>query len=234
VAAGANCTISVKFTPSAAGSRSADLAITDNATGSPQSVSLSGTGISIGANVSPSSLLFGNQSVGATSTAQAVTLTNSGNAALSVTSIAVFGVNASDFTQNNNCGSSVAASAKCSIVVLFTPSALGTRTAALSISDNATGSPQSVSLSGTAGHDVVLSWTASTTGGVAGYNIYRGTKSGGESSTPLNSGPINGTDYTDETVTAGVQYYYTITSVTSDGGAQSAPSSETNATVPSP
>jgi phosphatidylethanolamine-binding protein (PEBP) family uncharacterized protein len=234
VAAGANCTINVTFKPTAAGSRSAAVAITDNATGSPQSASLSGTGVSIGVTVSPSSVAFGNQSVGVASSAQTVTLTNSGNSALSITSIAVFGVNASDFVQNNTCGSSVAANANCTIVVMFTPSAIGACTAALSISDDATGSPQSVSLSGTGGHDVVLSWTASTTAGVAGYNIYRGTKSGGESSTALNSTPTNGTDYTDDSVTPGVEYYYTVTSVTSDGGTQSAPSSETTAIIPSP
>src|ERR1039457_2701118 len=125
------------------------LAITDNATGSPQSVSLSGTGISTGANVSPSNLLFGNQSVGTSSTAQTVTLTNSGNSALSISSVAVLGVNASDFAQSNNCGSSLAAGASCAISLTFTPSAASSRTAALAITDNATGSPQSVSLSGT-------------------------------------------------------------------------------------
>ena len=113
--------------------------------------------------------------------------------------------------------------------MLFTPSAAGARTAALSISDSATGSPQSVSLSGTGSHDVVLSWTASPTSGVIGYDIYRGTTSGGESSTPLNSTPINGTNFTDENVTAGVEYYYLVTSVASDGVTQSAASTETAA-----
>ena len=184
VAAGANCTISLTFTPSAAGSRAASLAINDNATGSPQSVSLSGTGISTVANVSPSSLAFGNQSVGASSTAQAVTLTNSGNSALSVTSIAVFGTNASDFAQTNNCGISVAAGANCTISITFTPSAAGSRAAALAIADNAAGSPQSVSLSGT-GISTVASVSPSS---VAFGNQSVGATSTSQAVTLTNSG----------------------------------------------
>jgi fibronectin type 3 domain-containing protein len=64
---------------------------------------------------------------------------------------------------------------------------------------------------------------------VAGYNVYRGTSSRGEDSTPLNSTPINGTRYVDENVTAGTTYYYVVKSVGSNGGL-SAPSNETKAT----
>ena len=234
VAAGASCAISVTFTPIASGSRAASLSIANSA--SPQTVSLGGTGASSadGVNLSPSSLAFSNQPVEMTSTAQTVTLTNNSTTALSISNLAVTGANSSDFVQNNNCGSSVAVGANCTIVVLFTPSAIGARTAALSVSDNATGSPQTVSMSGTGIHDVVLSWTASPTQGVIGYYIYRGTTSGGESSTPLNSTPTNGTTFADETVTAGATYYYLVTSVASDGVMQSAASTETAATVPSP
>jgi fibronectin type 3 domain-containing protein len=153
---------------------------------------------------------------------------------LSISSFAVTGTNSSDFVQNNTCGTSVAAGANCTIVVLFTPSIAGTETAAITISDNATGSPQSVSLSGTGSHDVILSWSASTTSGVTGYNVYRGTASGGESSTPLNSTPISGTTFTDESVTAGTEYYYLVTSVTSNDATQSPASPETAVTVPTP
>jgi len=104
----------------------------------------------------------------------------------------------------------------------------------LSISNSASATAQTVSLTGAGGHDVVLTWTASPTDGIIGYNIYRGTSSGAESKTPLNANPINGTDYTDENVTAGEQYYYVVTSVTSDGETQSAPSPEATATVPTP
>ena len=232
VAAGGKCTISVTFTPAASGSRSAALSIADNASGSPQTVSLTGTGTAPVASVSPTSLTFSSQAVDTTSSAQTVTLTNSGNAALSITSLTFTGTNASDFAHTDTCGTSVAAGANCTIAVLFTPSASGARTAALSIADNATGSPQTVSLSGTGSHDVILSWTASATTGVTGYYIYRGTTSGGESSTPLNPTSLDGTRYTDESVTAGTKYYYVVKAVASNGVTLSAASNEASATVP--
>ena len=147
VAAGANCTISVTFTPTAPGTRSSSLSITDNASGSPQSVSLTGTGAAASAPVvslSASSLAFASQTVGTTSAAQSVTLSNTGNASLNLTSVSASG----DFAQTNTCGSSVAAGANCTFSVTFTPTASGTRTGTLSITNNASGSPQSVSLTG--------------------------------------------------------------------------------------
>src|SRR5208282_3531566 len=148
VTAGANCTMSVTFTPTASGTRTAAVTLTDNATGSPQTVSLSGTGTAAVASLSPSSLSFASQAVGATSAAQTITLNNTGNAALTLTSVALTGTNPSDFAQTNNCGSSVAAGANCTISVTFTPAAMGTLTTAVTLTDNATGSPQSVSLTG--------------------------------------------------------------------------------------
>jgi hypothetical protein len=241
VAAGANCTISVTFTPSASGSRTASVSITDNASGSPQTVSLSGTGAGTGALVSLSatSLAFGNQPIEVSSTTQTVTLSNTGNAALSITSLALTGTNAGDFAQTNTCGSSLAGGANCTLVVWFTPSVAGSEAASLSIADNCSGSPQTVSLSGTGIHDVVLSWNASTTSGIVGYNVYRGTTSGGESATPLNSSPVAAgctstatCTYTDVTVVAGTTYYYTVTAVASDGVQSAASTQAGPATVP--
>jgi fibronectin type 3 domain-containing protein len=92
-----------------------------------------------------------------------------------------------------------------------------------------------VGLSGTGSHDVILSWTASATPpAVTGYNVYRGTASGGESSTALNSTLISGTTYTDENVTAGTTYYYVVKAIASNGVTLSAPSKEAAAAVPSP
>ena len=234
VAASANCTISVTFTPAASGTRTAAVTLTDNTAGSPQTVSLSGTGTASLASLSPTSLAFGNQSVGTTSTTQTVTLSNTGNTALSITSLALTGTNASDFAQSNTCGSSLAAGANCTIAVMFTPSVPGTEAASLSIADNSSGSPQRVPLSVAGTHDVILSWTASTTPGVVGYNVYRGTTSGGPYPTQLNSTPINGTTYSDETVQAGQTYYYVVTAVASDDVTQSADSVPAPATVSSP
>ncbi|MBO0780431.1 MAG: choice-of-anchor D domain-containing protein, partial [Ktedonobacteraceae bacterium] len=151
LAAGANCTINVSFTPTGAGNSSANLTITDNASTSPQNVALSGTGVvpAPAVSLSSSSLNFGSQKVGVTSAAQNVTLTNSGTAVLTISGISVAGANAGDFAQTNTCPGTLAAGANCSISVKFTPGAAGNRSASLTITDNASNSPQSVGLSGT-------------------------------------------------------------------------------------
>ena len=149
VAAGANCSINITFTPSASGPVTAALYIADNVSGSPQTVSLSGTGTAAAVSLSPASLAFGNLAIGTVSAAQTTTLTNSGNAALSISGLSVYGANAGDFVETNNCGNSVAAGANCTISVTFKPSASGAATATLAVADNASGSPQTVSLSGT-------------------------------------------------------------------------------------
>ncbi|MGC9997852.1 MAG: choice-of-anchor D domain-containing protein [Terriglobia bacterium] len=226
------CTLTVTFKPSSAGTRTASLMFADNAAGSPQTVNLAGTGIASTVSLSTSTLSFGTQAVATSSAAQTVTLTNTGTAALVVTNLAVVGANVGDFAEiANTCRGSVAAGGTCTIGVTFTPSAGGERTAALSIADNAPTSPQTVSLSGAGSHDVILSWTASEAIGTVSYNVYRGTTSGGESSTPLNASPINGTTYVDESVAPGATYYYVVTAVGSNGK-QSAASGETEATVP--
>jgi len=98
---------------------------------------------------------------------------------------------------------------------------------------------QTVSFSGTGIHDVILSWTASTTPRVVGYYVYRGTALGGESTKALNSSPAAAgctstttCTYTDATVVAGTTYYYTVTAVASNDVTQSADSNQVSATVP--
>jgi hypothetical protein len=145
VSAAGNCTFSVTFTPSAAGTRSGSILIQDDAAGSPHVINLTGTGSGAVATLSPASLTFSAQPVGTSSAAQTVTLTNTGNATLTVATIQITG----DFAQVNNCPSTLAANANCTINVTFTPTAPGTRSGSLTISDNAQGSPQIVSLTGT-------------------------------------------------------------------------------------
>lgn len=101
-----------------------------------------------GAGLSPSSLSFGNQVVNTTTAAQTVTLTNTGTATLNISSIALTGSNASDFAQTNTCPSSLAANGTCTITLTFSSSANGSRSASVTITDNAANSPQSASLSG--------------------------------------------------------------------------------------
>jgi hypothetical protein len=154
LAIGASCNVNVTFDPGAAGSRSANLTLTDNANDSPQTAALSGTGVATapGVALSPGSLSFGNQNTGTTSSPQTVTLTNNGNAPLTITSITIAGTNAGDFAQTNTCptgSSTLAANATCTISVTFTPAANGTRSGNVTITDNAGGSPQTIALSGT-------------------------------------------------------------------------------------
>jgi hypothetical protein len=141
-APGASCTITVSFTPSATGARSTSVSVTDNAPGSPQLVSLSGTGIAPSASLSTSSLFFGGQLVGSTSAPQSVTLSNIGAAPMNITSIAAN----NDFSQTNNCGVSLAAGESCAINVSFTPTSAWSRGGSILITDNSYGSSTQVLL----------------------------------------------------------------------------------------
>jgi hypothetical protein len=98
-------------------------------------------------SLAPTSLTFPPQALGTTSAPHTVTLKNTGNATLSISSIKVSG----DFSQTNRCSSMVAAGAGCTLSVTFKPKANGTRTGAVTITDNASPATQTVSLTGTGG-----------------------------------------------------------------------------------
>jgi hypothetical protein len=137
----------VTFTPSQAGPRSASITITDNTTGSPDSVSLSGVGLTPGpdATLSPTSLTFGDQADSTTSSPQSLTLSNYGETTLSIT-----GITASpNFGQTNSCNSTLASGDSCTVEVTFTPGSTGSLDGTLSCADNAADSPQTAALSGT-------------------------------------------------------------------------------------
>jgi len=114
-------------------------------------------------SLSTTGLTFASQSVGTSSTPQLVTVSNTGNATLVFSSILVSGANSGDFTQTNTCGTSVSAGGSCEINVTFTPGASGTRTGTLTLTDNASTSPQTVSLSGTGAASTVSLSTSSLT-----------------------------------------------------------------------
>jgi hypothetical protein len=150
LAAGASCTIAVTFRPTTIGALHATLSVASNATGSPQSVSLTGTGAaSTLIAIAPASLTFPNTVSGAESEAQAITVSNTGTGAVGLTSITVSGANPSSFEELNVCGASLGPGASCTILVAFRPNSAAAQKATLSITDNATGSPQTVALSGT-------------------------------------------------------------------------------------
>ena len=173
LAINANCAVNVTFTPTANGTRTAALSITNNGPGSPNGVNLTGAtppGITI--SLSPRAISFPNQYVGTSGLPQSVTVTNTGALAVSLTNVAA---SPGDFGVLNACGSTLAVGNSCSIGVFFDPTTSGTRNGTLTITDSATGSPQTVSLSGS-GQDFSLAASGSSSatvspGQTASYTI---------------------------------------------------------------
>jgi len=160
---GAYCQFYVSFTPNSLGAVTDQIYITDNAGGTPggsgglpgsqQIINLTGTGVTAATavTVAPTALSFSSQAVGTTSPPQSVSITNTGTQTLNITNITTG--TSGDFSQTNTCLSqpyngSLAVGQSCNVSVTFNPTASGTRASSLSITDNATGSPQSVSLTG--------------------------------------------------------------------------------------
>jgi hypothetical protein len=145
LAVGKTCEVKVTFTPSGVGAVKGVLSFSDNASGSPQSEVLSGTGVEP-ATLSPVSATYAKQKVGTTSAAKTFTLTNNQAAALTSIAISTTG----DFAvSTNTCGTTLAAKGKCTITVVFEPAQTGTLTGQLTISDSAGNSPQTSTLTGT-------------------------------------------------------------------------------------
>jgi len=134
------CTITAKFTPQGTGARTAYIQIFDNDPTSPQIVNLSGVGVAPAATFSSPSLNFGVVTLGSGSS-MALTLTNSGNAAMNVSNISAAG----DYSQSNNC-SALAPQQSCSITVTFSPSGSWSRMGLLTVQDDA--GVQTIALSG--------------------------------------------------------------------------------------
>lgn len=141
------CTITVTFAPTGTGAQTGTVNIADSASNSPQTISLTGSG-QLPLGISPASLTFSQQTVGTSSAAQNINVTNHEKVTVNFTSVTITGPNSSDFTQNNTC-TSLSSGATCTVSVTFTPSAKGTRRATLTLTDSATNSPQTAKLSGT-------------------------------------------------------------------------------------
>ncbi len=160
VQAGASCMMNVAFAPETTGAFSASIALTDNSGNVPtasQAVFLSGTGTPAAptANVTPTTLTFGSQSAGTSSGPESVSLSNTGSLPLQISSIAIVGANSTEFkiASGTTCqtgGGTLGVSASCNVNVSFVPLSSGAKSAMLSFSDNVSGSPQIVALSGTA------------------------------------------------------------------------------------
>jgi len=179
---------------------------------------------------SPSSMSFGTVAVGKNAT-QTGSLTAS-NSDVIVSSAAWNGEGYS--VSGITFPATVPAGKSASFTVTFAPQTAEASTGSVTFDSNASNSPATETLSGTgtqaSSHSVALSWDASTSQ-VAGFNIYRGTKSGGPYA-KLNSSLL-GTSYTDASVQAGSTYYYVATSVNSNN-VESAYSTQAMAAIPNP
>jgi phospholipase C len=156
VSPGASCTINVTFAPTTTRGRTGMITINDGAPTTPQRLYLSGNGAA--AVLSPTSLVFGNQALGSNSMAQAVTLTNTQSTPVTISNIATAG----DFSQTNNCGSTLGAGLFCTLNVIFTPTSAGTRSGTLTVTDSAGNSPQITMLTGAGVSAVTLNPSSMT------------------------------------------------------------------------
>ncbi len=172
LAANASCQVNVTFTPSLPGTRTAAVSVTSNSFNHPINVPLTGTGNGSLVSLSPPIVTFPDQYVGTSGLPQSAQLTNNGNAPLTITSVTA---SPSDFAPLSTCGNTLAPGGSCSIGVFFDPTTSGTRNGTLTVTDNASGSPQTASLTGV-GQDFSLSPSGSSTatvspGGTATYAI---------------------------------------------------------------
>jgi hypothetical protein len=232
VPSGGSSSFNVGFAPASAGTFSGSITLISNTTNSPLVLSLSGTGVATvrQLSASPASLSFGSLTTG-TSATQSVTITNNGNSSVSISQVSASGAG---FTTNGiTLPLSLAAGQSTSISVAFAPASAGNLSGSVTVVSNATNSPLVVALSGTGStpvsHTVSLSWTPSSPT-FSGFNVYRGTTSGGPY-TRVDTSMISATSYVDSGVSSGQTYYYVATEVDSSG-TESSYSSEVSATIP--
>jgi hypothetical protein len=240
VSAGNSVSLSVAFSPSNASAATGALVISSSDLETPVRVPLSGSGEKAAPElqISPASISFGSRALNS-STFQSVTLTNTGNVGLKLSSISLG--HAAFSVTGLASGISLSPDQKLAFQVWFRPSAAGNSSASLTVNSASLSAPVKLAISGSAttsssgapsttpSHAVSLDWNASTSS-VAGYHIYRGGASGG----PYNriSGSIVGSlTYKDTGVESGDRYYYVVTAVESDGS-ESAYSNEVAVEIP--
>lgn len=232
---GASVELPVIFKPTASGSSTGVMTLQSTAKDSPLSIDLTGTGVPKGSagpilGVTPATLSFGSVTVGSSASLQA-TLTAS-SAAVTISSDAS---TSSEFALSGlSLPATIAAGKSVAVTIKFTPNASGAASGKAGFTSNATGSPTVEQLTGTgvaqsSSHYVSLSWKAAG-GTPVGYNVFRGTSSGGPYEI-INTALEASTTYTDNTVVAGTTYYY-VTSAVNAQGKESAYSNIVKAVIP--
>jgi len=228
---GQSYTFSTVFAPTSSGTASGSIAIVSDASNSNLTIALSGSATASGQLLlSPATLDFGSITVGQNKSLTA-TLSASGS---SVTVSSASTSNPEFSLSGVSFPLALAAGQSAPVSVTFTPQSSGTASGTISFSSNASTTPLVEALTGTgvAQHQVQLSWGASSSSGITGYNVYRGGVSGGPY-TKINSALVVGTTYSDSSVQAGKTYFY-VTTALNGSGTESAYSNEVQATVPSP
>jgi hypothetical protein len=229
---GKSSTFNAVFQPSATGAVSGSISLVSNAPGSPTAIALSGTGVAATEllTFSTNSIAFGNVNDGSSATL-GVTITNTGNSNVTISGITVSGTGYS--LSGASTPVTLNPTQSTTFSVIFSPTTAGSLTGSVTVTSNATGSPATVTLSGTGvqqtTHTVALSWTASTST-VSGYNVYRSTTSG-TGYAKINTSLVGGVSYTDSSVTNSTTYYYVTTAVDSSGN-ESAYSNQATAAIP--
>lgn len=232
IAAGQSVTLSIKFAPTSAGSKTGTLSLVSDAQNSSATVSLSGNGMAVGQlAVSPSTLTFGSVAVGGSKS-----LTGTLTASSSSIAVSSAGWNGQGYAVSGiTFPTTVSAGQSVNFTVTFTPQIAGASSGSISFASDASNSPNTETLNGTGTqltqHTVNLSWDPSTSP-VIGYNVYRGTNSGGPYA-KLTSSPQPGTNYADQSVQSGLTYFYVATSIDSSS-TESPYSNQTTAVIPTP
>lgn len=189
--------------------------------------SASSTSASPTLSVNPGTLDFGQVAVGSNNVLPLL-ITNPGPSQVMISQLSAsgsgFSVSAAGLPISLGAGQST------SVSVTFSPSAAGNTSGSLSVISTAANSVATISLAGAGAHSVDLTWSASTTPGITGYDVYRGTTLGGPY-TKLNTTIVQGTNYTDDTAQTGQTYYYVTTAVGSQN-AESAYSNSAEAVIP--
>ena len=204
LAAGQSCTLVVAFVPQSAGALTETIAATDNTASPNVTLTLTGTGVAAAlppqATLSGTAIAFNPATVGSTTAAPGITLTNTGGSSLSLASITMGGVNLDQFAESNTCGSSLAAGATCTITASFVPTQVGSFTAVVTITDNAGGvanSMQTIALSGSSNGAIAtlsptsVTFAATTLNTAAGVQTVTLTNTGGAALTGV-AGSITG------------------------------------------
>ncbi len=234
---GQSVVFSVRFTPGSAGSVSGNVTITSNASNPTLTIPLSGTGTAAPwqLTVTPTTLGLGSVVVGTSGTASGSLTAGGSNVTVTAASSnnSVFSIGGLALPITIPAGQST------SFTVTFSPQTTGAASATLTFTSNAQPSTTTETLTGTGTaapvHSVDLSWTASTSSNISGYNIYRAVYTNSCGSFSMINPALNtGTLYTDSTVVDGASYCYATTAVNSSNEESGYSNIVSNVQIPAP